>query len=948
MRFISKTFAEWIWYYFLNNKTQYFIHIGLDNHRIGGVVDNLLIKMKRLKVIDLFTFNSLDFWSLTDVGLCELGRLSMEELRLSAATCVSGSFIVEWIMNASPLLESLKVLTLTNLKTEYFHLLKEFKNLKTLELMRLVSERKLHEEEMDQTVIGFPQSLTEFRSNYPLTRKNIEDITQQCPNLTVLVINPSYFDDSILSLVLSNVSQKIEKFSLFARDTLSNITGSFFSVFSSNSFSHLKKLKVAWKSTSDETILNLQKNLGLLSRTLERLNVVFTNEYDPSYELDTLLGCLCNLSKLSKLTLQFPRNFQFTILKEDILEQLKSCLQLRILKIYGGTNEIICFNVVKALIGQHLEKLLYHTDTYIDIEEEPFFFHDCEDLKILDLQGEQFEDKIIHQNIQAIVNCKLEEVLVMSNEFFKSSKKTLELIAEKKAKIDTEFTETEIEPILKPIGEDLYQFVQENIPPQKKDYTIHIADVKVPKTGPFNTSYYSEPFIQFGHEWVVDLLPDDDDFLKFKFVVGMKKVEEEPFKPFNNIEMFHVGRKELSSTNYPPIVHRWAAEFPLSIHTLTFRVSPDNIDRCCYSDKFTAFGAKFSACFDHLGVAKKKTINSFKKCFQEHADNPENLFRKVEMFIHESLKLNYFHGFLKSDLFHNYLIKSGKTIDILHEIGTLKEGIEYMAVESMADLKNQNFSLGDFAFLKRKVFCGETINNREWILAVNQKQYKCYFTKDKYDFGNSVGLKFFKFEILFPYNVKQVLKTFTNQEYRQKIDEYIYDIQTVKYVEEPHIQTKDKLFTSVINHEKYKLIWPIKDREIIVCTSSVHDRVSNLYIIGFKSCDSLCLEENPEHQLHNEKQEKSKKKIIKACVVGGWFFESLSENETKFHEIYYIDMKGSIPKLMMDKVITNRASKFYKLGLKYLKENERNGFPIPQRDAYLYQLFKKNGDIYLR
>ena len=99
---------------------------------------------------------------------------------------------------------------------------------------------------------------------------------------------------------------------------------------------------------------------------------------------------------------------------------------------------------------------------------------------------------------------------------------------------------------------------------------------------------------------------DDDDFLKFKFVVGMKKFEEEPFKPFNNIEMFHVGRKELSSTNYPPIVHRWAAEFPLSIHTLTFRVSPDNIDRCCYSDKFTAFGAKFSACFNHLGVANSK------------------------------------------------------------------------------------------------------------------------------------------------------------------------------------------------------------------------------------------------------------------------------------------------------------------------------------------------------
>ncbi|EFC37183.1 predicted protein [Naegleria gruberi] len=721
---------------------------------------------------------------------------------------------------------------------------------------------------MDQTVIGFPQSLTEFRSSYPLTRKNIEDITQQCPNLTVLVINPSYFDDSIMSLVLSNVSQKIEKFSLFARDTLSNITGSYFSVFSSNSFSHLKKLKVVWKSTSDETILNLQKNLSILSRTLERLNVVFTNEYDPSYELDTLLvNCkleevlgeaieasviphlprsslkvlnvrvtnenveyLKYLGEFKNLTtlkvcfgeqvtnLQectFPSNitnlsfvgeitgaeigFKDWLLSTKILKELvfsrckiqdefiKDIIplsdELDILKIEyndGLTQEstqyfrqftncrvllLECFDsrVLSAdysLFEQEVNRVtvimkeeplstkrIYPTIDYNDIDQclsyvreriylremkdaclaieqlSSYVFLDISKAEICKLFLTAFQDetsvdfygifdlldmisRVLHQFIDGkqeicnfsghvIINTVIAVVdhfpqndsildfinLVMSNEFFKSSKKTLELIAEKKAKIDTEFTETKIKPILKPIGEDLFQFVQENIPPQKKDYTIHIADVKVPKTGPFNTSYYSEPFIQFGHEWVVELLPDDedeclgnstvfltlnstipvenkqqvfdrirldfficnfdlepqsylvhsrkfimpkasygifldkthiaaystddDDFLKFKFVVGMKKVEEEPFKPFNNIEMFHVGRKESSSTNYPPIVHRWATEFPLSIHTLTFRVSPDNIDRCCYSDKFTAFGAKFSACFNHLGVANK-------------------------------------------------------------------------------------------------------------------------------------------------------------------------------------------------------------------------------------------------------------------------------------------------------------------------------------------------------
>ena len=350
---------------------------------------------------------------------------------------------------------------------------------------------------------------------------------------------------------------------------------------------------------------------------------------------------------------------------------------------------------------------------------------------------------------------------------------------------------------------------------------------------------------------------------------------------------------------------------------------------------------------------KEKVLKAFKKTFSNSGqgrdyNEMELVFKPIELYVHNLLKQNHFQNFIRSEAFIEYLTKKGKTMNMLHEIGTLKEGVCYLKVETMADLNKENFTLSDFAFLKQKVFCGESVNAKEWTLAVRDKKdrYRCYFTKDTYDFGTSVGLKFFKFEILFPYKVEDVLRTFTNQPYRQKIDEYIYDIESLKYVEATTPTSddpNDRTFDSVINQEKYKLIWPIKDREIIVCSSCVYDLVSNLYVIGFKSCDSV----SPSKPTTEGK--KKERKVIRACVVGGWFFESVNDGKhTKFHEIYYIDMKGSIPKLMMDLVITNRAEKFYKHGMKCMAENEKNGFPKPVKDVFLYRLFEKNGSVHLR
>ncbi|EFC46181.1 predicted protein [Naegleria gruberi] len=85
----------------------------------------------------------------------------------------------------------------------------------------------------------------------------------------------------------------------------------------------------------------------------------------------------------------------------------------------------------------------------------------------------------------------------------------------------------------------------------------------------------------------------NDDFLVYKFVVGLRNLQFEPIQDFNE-EIIHNGRKDLSSTNYPSFIYTLANKFPTLIQTCVIRVCMKTHETWIFGDQFEVFGFKFA------------------------------------------------------------------------------------------------------------------------------------------------------------------------------------------------------------------------------------------------------------------------------------------------------------------------------------------------------------------
>ena len=101
--------------------------------------------------------------------------------------------------------------------------------------------------------------------------------------------------------------------------------------------------------------------------------------------------------------------------------------------------------------------------------------------------------------------------------------------------------------------------------------------------------------------------------------------------------------------------------------------------------------------------------------------------------------------------------------------------------------------------------------------------------------GESVGLNFFKFDVIFPYNATDVMNTLFELEHRLKYDTNLAKIDSVEYIEK-HKGGNTQLMASSVTKEIYKLVWPFAPRDFIVSSSGIYDTTSKTYYIGKKSC----------------------------------------------------------------------------------------------------------------
>ncbi|EFC42540.1 G protein signaling regulator [Naegleria gruberi] len=309
---------------------------------------------------------------------------------------------------------------------------------------------------------------------------------------------------------------------------------------------------------------------------------------------------------------------------------------------------------------------------------------------------------------------------------------------------------------------------------------------------------------------------------------------------------------------------------------------------------------------------------------------PKNLFDEVESSVLLSLKENNFKSFLESDYFKTYL--KTQPLKVLYEIGSVKEDSQLFYVESLGDLKNESFSINDFKFLKMQL---SNYDPNEWEVIGSSKHHKCYFSKKSYDMGESIGLNFFKFDCTFPFNIKHVMNTIFEKEYRLQYDGNLCEIEQLNYVEKKATDgpvTGSSLMASSVTREIYKLVWPFNPREFIVSSSGVFDTSTNTYYIGKKSC------------VTNKAPSEPKKGVVRAVSMGGWAFQAIDENTCRYSQIFYLDFKGNIPRGVVKTILKDRAKSFLKLGTKYIKINEKRGFLCKESNE-MWRSIEENGNV---
>ncbi|KAF0975988.1 hypothetical protein FDP41_005315 [Naegleria fowleri] len=163
-----------------------------------------------------------------------------------------------------------------------------------------------------------------------------------------------------------------------------------------------------------------------------------------------------------------------------------------------------------------------------------------------------------------------------------------------------------------------------------------------------------------------------------------------------------------------------------------------------------------------------------------------------------------------------------------------------------------------------------------------------------------------------------------------------------------HTSGKTKL-ACTITHEVYKLIWPIKSRYYFLCQSMMHDLTDNMYIVCKKSCEpSSCKDlKIPNLEQFNNNDH------IKAANVGCWIFQPIQTHDGKEHCRYIqfigTDLKGSMPRWIIEKIIKGRAKNFYYDMMKILEKNEATlGMgERPKDSSGFFETLDENGSVIL-
>jgi len=385
LRSVSKSFADLVWNFVIRFKTEYRIKVGTTNDKFIKTVDYFLSKLDKLSSLVWEDYDHiLSSSCLTDIGLAHLAKLNhLERVDLGSMAAGSGRFMEEWIRVESPLLESVKYLSLYNVNERYFNLFHKFVNLETLIIEMDIPCG------LEGADIRLPKSLTHLKMNCALCEGDMKKIVGMSPNLTHLEVDPHLLNDTGISRALLQLS-KLKVFRLTKdehEESLANgmvHEGKFYQVFQERSFEHLKELELTWFYTNNNEITQLQKSLSTLAPSLQvlQLNLTMNDEVNvnSSQNNTALAMVLSTLSNLTSLFITLP--VYFGDRESKPVEKCPRLTNLKRLTIYGWDGLTVVLPLIHYLVTPTLESLKIGTfEEDVDFD----FLTECTNLTTLRL-----------------------------------------------------------------------------------------------------------------------------------------------------------------------------------------------------------------------------------------------------------------------------------------------------------------------------------------------------------------------------------------------------------------------------------------------------------------------------------------------------------------------------------------------------------------------------------
>jgi hypothetical protein len=271
---------------------------------------------------------------------------------------------------------------------------------------------------------------------------------------------------------------------------------------------------------------------------------------------------------------------------------------------------------------------------------------------------------------------------------------------------------------------------------------------------------------------------------------------------------------------------------------------------------------------------------------------PNDVFDECLAIVTVQLKEDVFPRFIKSPEGKEFIDSR------MFNTNQIDNSVEIMVETTGFDLSTPYMCDTEFEKMKEWAYLDE-VNGIPWSVTAKSTDATLYTSKKGVKLFGNRAIRMWKLtgEIKAP--IDTVLKAAFHLPYRIQNDGQLVETINIDFFDDCDISK----YASTVAYERYSIPF-ISDREFIFAGSikqELTDEALKRYVTARKTVNLT------------ELGSPSKKKAIRAECIGGYICESVdaSNTRTRYYEIGWIDIKGSVPLWMWNKIIKARGLGFH-------------------------------------